>query len=83
MPYLSRQLFNEVLIAYDKCWFTTYKKKGIDIMDIDKGEYELWITIEVKGVVRKTRIVSNRIIKVDNKNFYFECDTVANSLLLK
>lgn len=83
MPYLSRQLFNEVLIAYDKCWFTTYKKKGIDIMDIDKGEYELWITIEVKGVVRKTRIVSSRLLKVDNKDFHFECDTVANSLLLK
>lgn len=83
MPYLSRQLFNEVLVTYDKCWFTTYKKKGIDITDVDKGEYELWITINIKGKVERVKMVSDRALKKENEEFYFECDMERNLLVLK
>lgn len=83
MPFLSRQLFDEVLVSYDKCWFTTYKKKGVDISEVDKGKYELWITISIKDKVERVRMVCNRSLKEENEEFYFECDTKTNLLILK
>ena len=40
-PTLTRIHFQNELVIYNKCWFTTNGLKGMDISDIELGKYEL------------------------------------------
>lgn len=56
-PQLTRQYYNGNFCIYDKCWFATYKYKGVDISQIPSGVYQLYL--ELNFVNYSTRQVLN------------------------
>lgn len=60
-PSLTRELFDgKNLVIYDKGWFATYQFKGIDITDIPKGTYQLWIKIQLKNMEKTVPLTTKR-----------------------
>lgn len=77
-PGLTKEFFKNELIIYDKCYFTTFQYKGMDISEIDIGSYELFIRIKVKGNEFTIPLVSNKKIEYKTSNSRFISDDKAN-----
>lgn len=70
-PQLTRQLFDGDFVIYDKGYFTTMQEKGIDISDLPKAEYYLFISIKSKKQSAKAALVSSQNIERTGENFLF------------
>lgn len=70
-PQLTRQLFDGDFVIYDKGYFTTMQEKGIDISDLPKAEYYLFISIKSKKQSAKAALVSSQNIERTGDNFLF------------
>lgn len=70
-PQLTRQLFDGDFVIYDKGYFTTMQEKGIDISDLPKAEYYLFISIKSKKQSTKAALVSSQNIERTGENFLF------------
>ncbi|WP_351118947.1 hypothetical protein [Psychrobacter sp. SMN/5/1215-MNA-CIBAN-0208] len=79
-PKLTRDFFENTIISYDKCWFTTYKHEGIDISDIDRGSYVLHIKIKIKNHEENIELVSLKNIVISNNIFTFSSSSTKNIL---
>lgn len=74
-PNLTREFFEESLVVYDKCWFTTPKYNGIDILDIPKGKYKMSLLIKAKGKLATTDLISQKLGLINNSIFRFDPKT--------
>lgn len=81
-PELTKEFFKNELVIYDKCYFTTFQYKGMDISEIDIGSYELLIGIKVKGNEFTIPLVSNKEIEYKNSNINFISDDKNNNFEL-
>lgn len=79
-PELSDKYSDSYNVSYDKCWFTTYGYKGINISDIEKGEYILEIEIRVKDFTKTQIIKSGVNISSNSKGYNFVSDSVSNKI---
>ena len=79
-PELSDKYSDSYNVSYDKCWFTTYGYKGINISDIEKGEYVLEIEIKVKDFTKTQVIKSGVNILTNSKICNFSSDSVSNKI---
>ncbi len=80
-PSITAQFATNYNTCYDKCWFTTFGYKGLDLADIPEGEYELFLSIECNGIkkIQKLRTTENVTI---NRQFHTSTDTVNKILYL-
>lgn len=82
---LTRDYFEDELVIYDKCFFTTYRYEGIDISDIEKGTYKLYLEMKIKEknykVVRE--IVSTKKLNYNEEDFSFISNNSSNELIIK
>lgn len=76
-PNLTREYFDNKIVVYDKCWFTTSGYSGIDISDIEKGSYTLHIKIKTSKSTATVKLVSNT--KIDNLEKSFSFTSGANN----
>ena len=79
-PELSDKYSDSYNVSYDKCWFTTYSYKGINISDIEKGEYILEIEMKVKDFTKTQIIKSGVNISSNSKGYNFVSDSVSNKV---
>lgn len=71
-PHLTREFFEKDYVIYDKGCFTTRNLKGIDISDLPKSEYQLFIEIKAKGKYRiQIALSSQKTLEYDNDKFSF------------
>lgn len=80
--HLTRELFDQDLVVYDKGWFTTYQYKGVDISDIPDGTYRLHIKISSKGQQKQTALTGKRPLNKNGNGFAFESDASSSILTL-
>lgn len=80
-PDLSKKLFDGDLINYDKGTFTTIKYAGLDIFDIPKGKYRIYLKIHTAPKTTIVKITShhdfshsaeNIIISEQQNDYYIE-----------
>lgn len=81
-PELSISYSNSYNISYDKCWFTTYNHKGIDITNIEKGEYILEIEVRFKELIKVQKIRSNINLAKNNEFFGFSSTSNSNKIII-
>lgn len=81
-PELSDSYSTNYNISYDKCWFTTYGYKGIDISNIEEGNYQLKLEIKVKDHVETQPLRSESSIAKSDKYFDFISDSAKNNLTI-
>lgn len=82
-PNLTREMFKDELIIYDKCWVTTPQYKGIDISKVGQGHYELYLNINIKGYEKLVRITMNKHKVFDNEDFSLKLDDKGSCLIVK
>lgn len=83
-PYLTRELFDGNFIIYDKGYFTTPHLKGIDIADLPRDEYQLFMKIYTKNHEVRVALCSKKEIKQDNNDFIcYSNDSIANLKLIR
>lgn len=80
-PYLTKEFFDgRNLVIYDKGWFTTYQYKGIDISDLPKDNYELFIKIRVKDIQKELPLTTSKDLSKEIGSYFIQC--VNNNLIL-
>lgn len=79
-PELSDKYSDSYNVSYDKCWFTTYGYKGINISDIEKGEYVLEIEIKLKDFTKNQVVKSGVNILCNSKICNFASDSLSNKI---
>lgn len=55
-PYLTRFLYDGNFVNYDKGWFCTPSHAGLELADIEAGEYEMWINLTCRNITRKNHL---------------------------
>lgn len=82
---LTRDYFEDKLVIYDKCFFTTYRYEGIDISDIEKGKYKIYLEMSIKERNYKVvkEIVSIANLNYDEESFSFISSSTNNELTIK
>ena len=81
-PELSKKYSDSYDVSYDKCWFTTYGHKGINISDITQGEYVLEIEIKVNDSIKTQTIRSGMDISIGNNTFNFLSNSTSNKIYI-
>lgn len=81
-PELSDSYSTNYNVSYDKCWFTTYGYKGIDISNVKEGNYQLELEMKVKDHVETQLLRSEPNIIISNKYFDFISDSNKNNLTI-
>lgn len=82
-PNLTREMFKDELVIYDKCWVTTPQYKGIDISEVSQGQYELYLNINIKEYEKLVKIIMNKHIIINNKVFSLKLDEQGNCFIVK
>ena len=80
-PHLTRKYFQDEIVIYDKCWFTTYNYKGIDVSDIDKGNYEIYIRIKIRKYEEVVKVNSTKAFKKLIGNIVFNINSTDSSVV--
>lgn len=81
-PNLTREYFQKEIVIYDKCWFTTYKHQGLDISDIEKGKYQMYIKVRVREHEKTIELKSKKTIKQVGKNFMLDINDTSGFLTI-
>jgi hypothetical protein len=63
-PNLTRALYKDGFVNYDKCWFCTYKYKGVDLNNVPPGDYDLFLCIEAKGIARQVKLINSKSLEI-------------------
>ncbi len=74
-PFLTRELFERDFIVYDKGFFTTPNLQGVDISDLPKAEYQLYMEIKTKHKRAKIAVSSKKALEVSSNSFSFYSNT--------
>lgn len=70
-PHLTRELFDGDFVVYDKGYFTTLNLKGINISDIPKAKYQLYMEIKTKHERAKFTLISQKPLAHTSDSFNF------------
>lgn len=81
-PHLTRELFNGDFVIYDKGYFATHNLNGIDISDLPKTEYQLYIEIKTKQKQLTIALSSQKQLKQSSDKFSFNSDLSAAMFML-
>lgn len=81
-PNLTREYFQKEIVIYDKCWFTTYKHQGLDISDIEKGKYQMYIKVRIREHEKTIELKSKKTIKQVGKNFMLDINDTSGFLTI-
>lgn len=76
-PHLTRELFDGDFVIYDKGYFTTPELKGIDISDLPKAEYRLYIEIKTKHKQSKIALNSQKNLVQSSDCFSFNSNSAS------
>lgn len=74
-PHLTRELFDGDFVIYDKGYFTTLDLKGIDISDLPKAEYQLYIAIKSGEYYSKLALSSQKTLTKSSDTFSFNSNS--------
>lgn len=65
-PKLTKDFFDgKSFVVYDKCWFTTYQYKGVDISHIPANEYKLFLKVKIQNIEKIVPLAGNNPIDIN------------------
>lgn len=83
LPRLTRDYYKKSAVVYDKCFFTTHKHQGIDISEVESGNYTLHLRIHTSKHNLTSSLLSSKIIYKEDEYFTFECNDKISYLVIK
>lgn len=83
LPRLTRDYYSDSAVVYDKCCFTTYKHEGIDISEVQTGNYTLHLRIKTLFHDVKIGLYSSKDMYKEDESFAFECNDKISYLVIK
>lgn len=86
-PEITKKFSYNRKVLYDKCWFTTFSYKGVDLTNIPNGIYELILIIKSGGFTKKQKLRSKLDVGIEEECFDFQFDSklgvfTLNSLII-
>lgn len=82
LPRLTRDLYDDHFVNYDKGWFCSYRYKGLDISNLPQGKYTISITVTCQGVTKKNLLTvdqrqnNKELVNTKNVKFFSENNNV-------
>lgn len=72
-PLISKQLYKDYYVNYDKGWFTTLQNKGVNLSDVPSGVYKLSLNTSCHGETRTSavKITKSTRVQSNSKEFQF------------